>query len=86
MKGISKHLPHYFILFGLLFAGILAFILFSYDRSFQMIVAISVAVAYIIWGIVHHSIHRDLYFSVVLEYIAIAGLGLVMVFSLILRS
>ena len=86
MKGISRHLPHYFVLFGLLFAGILAFVLFSYDRAFQMIVAVSVAVSYVIWGLVHHSIHRDLYFSVVLEYLAIAALGLVMVFSLILRT
>ncbi|MEK7061527.1 MAG: hypothetical protein AAB954_02600 [Patescibacteria group bacterium] len=86
MKGISKHLPHYFVLFGLLFGGILAFVLFSYDRAFQVIVAVAVAVSYVIWGLVHHFIHKDLYFSVVLEYLAIAALGLVMVFSLILRS
>ena len=86
MKGISGHLPHYFVLFGILIAGILAFILFSYDRNFQMIVATSVAIAYVVWGLVHHLIHRDLYFSVVLEYLAVAALGLVMVFSLILRS
>ena len=86
MKGISKHLPHYFVLFGVLFAGILAFILFSYDRTFQTIVAVAVAISYVIWGLVHHSIHRDLYFSVVLEYLAIAAFGMVMVFSLILRT
>lgn len=86
MKEISKHLPHYFVLFGLLVAGILAFVLFSYDRVFQMIIASAVAVSYVFWGLIHHSIHRDLYFSVVLEYIAVAALGLVMVFSLILRA
>jgi len=86
MKSMAKHLPHYFVLFGLLLAGILAFVLFSYDQAFQMIVAIAVAISYVIWGLVHHSIHKDLYFSVVLEYLAIAALGLVMVFSLILRT
>ncbi|OGD42091.1 hypothetical protein A2193_03370 [Candidatus Azambacteria bacterium RIFOXYA1_FULL_42_37] len=86
MKHIAKHLPHYFVLFGLLLAGILAFVLFSYDRIFQMVVAVAVAVSYVIWGLVHHYIHRDLYFSVVLEYLAVAVLGLVMVFSLILRT
>jgi hypothetical protein len=86
MKGISKHLPHYFVLFGLLAAGILAFLLFSYDKGFQMIVATAVALSYVAWGIVHHSIHRDLYLSVVIEYLAVASLGLVIVFSLILRS
>lgn len=86
MKHIAKHLPHYFVLFGLLLAGILAFVLFSYDRIFQMVVAVAVAASYVIWGLVHHYIHRDLYFSVVLEYLAVAVLGLVMVFSLILRT
>ena len=86
MKGISKHLPHYFVLFGFLAAGILAFLLFSYDKGFQMIVATAVALSYVAWGIVHHSIHRDLYLSVVIEYLAVASLGLVIVFSLILRS
>jgi len=86
MRSISKHLPHYFVLFGTFLAGILAFSLFSYDRIFQMIVAVAVATSYVIWGLVHHSIHRDLYFSVVLEYLAVAALGLVMVFSLILRT
>ncbi len=86
MRSIGKHLPHYFVLFGLLLAGILAFVLFSYDRTFQLIIAVAVAVSYVIWGLVHHSIHKDLYFSVVLEYLAIAVLGLVMVFSLILRT
>jgi len=86
MKGISKHIPHYMVLFGILAAGILAFLLFSYDKGFQMIVATAVALSYVAWGIVHHSIHRDLYLSVVIEYLAVASLGLVIVFSLILRS
>ncbi len=85
MKTFSKHLPHYISLFGILGAGALAFALFSYDRAFQMAVAISVSVSYVVWGIVHHLIHKDLYFSVIIEYIAVAALGLVMIFSLIFR-
>lgn len=86
MKNIAKHLPHYFVLLGMFLAGIVAFSLFSYDRVFQMIVAVAVAVSYFVWGIIHHAIHRDLYFSVVVEYLAVACLGLVIVFSLIIRS
>lgn len=51
-----------------------------------MITAIAVAVAYVTWGIIHHFIHRDLYLAVVIEYLAVASLGLVIIFSLILRS
>ena len=86
MKSMARHLPHYFVLFGLLFAGIAAFVMFSYDRIFQMIVSVAVALAYVAWGIVHHAIHRDLYFSVVIEYVVVAFLGLTIVFSMILRT
>lgn len=86
MKNFAKHLPHYFVLFGMLAAGIAAFALFSHDRGFQTIVAAAVAASYVAWGIVHHAIHRDLYFSVVVEYLAVASLGLVIVFSLIIRT
>ncbi|KKU02595.1 MAG: hypothetical protein UX03_C0030G0016 [Candidatus Woesebacteria bacterium GW2011_GWE1_45_18] len=86
MKNFAKHLPHYFALFGVLFLGALAFYLFSYDRAFQAAVAVAVAIAYVAWGTVHHSIHRDLHLSVFIEYLLVAALGLVIVFSLMFRT
>jgi len=86
MKHHAKHLPHYLSLLGILGAGVAGFWLFSYDRLFQIAVAIAVAVSYVIWGIVHHSIHDDLDIAVVVEYVLIASLGLVIVFSLILNT
>lgn len=85
MKQIAKHLPHYLSLIGILVAGALAFRIFSYDRFFQMAVATAVAVSYVFWGIIHHAIRKDLYFSVIIEYIIVASLGLVIVFSLVFR-
>lgn len=82
---VAKDLPHYLSLFGILWAGMLAFAVFSYDKVFQSAVAIAVSVAYIVWGVIHHFIHRDLYLQVVLEYVAVATLGLVVLFSLIFR-
>ncbi|OGM76414.1 hypothetical protein A2210_00195 [Candidatus Woesebacteria bacterium RIFOXYA1_FULL_40_18] len=86
MKNFSKDLAHYIPLFGLLAAGFVAFWLFSYDRVFQIATAIATALAYVLWGVVHHYIHRDLNISVVVEYLVIASLGLVVIFSLVLRS
>lgn len=86
MKYIVRHLSHYLPLIGILAAGVLGFIWFSYDRAFQLAVAIASAVAYVFWGIVHHSMHRDLHLSVVIEYIAIAALGVVIVFTLLFRA
>ena len=86
MKKILKHLPHYLSLAGILVAGIVGFMVFSYDRSFQIAVAIGLSLAYVAWGVIHHAIHRDLYLSVVVEYIVVASLGLVVMLSLIFRA
>jgi len=82
MKSFKKHIPHYISLF----ARVLGFYLFSYDKSFQIGVAIALAGSYVSWGIIHHVIHKDIYLSVILEYVAVAILGLVMILSLILRG
>ncbi|AKM82861.1 hypothetical protein A2422_02730 [Candidatus Woesebacteria bacterium RIFOXYC1_FULL_31_51] len=86
MKSFKKHIPHYISLFAIFFAGVLGFYLFSYDKSFQIGVAIALAGSYVSWGIIHHVIHKDIYLSVILEYVAVAILGLVMILSLILRG
>jgi hypothetical protein len=86
MKKISKDLPHYLSLASVLIIGLIAFIVFSYERAFQIAVAIAVAVAYVVWGIVHHAIHRDLELIVVIEYLVVASLGLVVILSLIFRA
>lgn len=85
MKQMTKLLPHYLPLLGIFVAAALAFSLFSYDKIFEVAIAVSVAVAYIAWGIIHHMINKDLYPEVVIEYLVIASLGLVVLFSLIFR-
>ncbi len=86
MKNFARHLPHYLTLFGLLIAGALAFVIFSYDKIFQVGVLVAVAAGYVAWGVVHHAIHKNLHFSVFVEYLIVALLGLVIVLSLIIRS
>jgi EamA domain-containing membrane protein RarD len=83
MKNFTSHLPHYMGLLGLFAAGVVAFLLFSYDRLFQISVIVAVAIGYVVWGIIHHKIHRDFHPSVVIEYMAVAILGLVIVFALV---
>jgi len=85
MKDFARDLPHYMLLFGILLAGFAGLILFSYDKNFQAAVAIATGVSYVAWGLIHHHIHRDLHFEVFMEYLAVAILGTVILFSLILR-
>lgn len=81
-----KHLPHYISLIGIFVATVVAFYYFSFDRIFLVGVSLAFAFAYVSWGIIHHLIHRDLYLSVVIEYIAISIIGLIIVLSLIFRT
>ena len=86
MKYLVRHLPHYLSLIGIFLAGIIGISFFSYDKVFQMAIIIAMAASYVSWGIIHHWIHKDLYLSVVIEYLIISILGVILVFSLIFRA
>ena len=77
---------HYLPLVGIFTAAVLGFSLFSYDRNFQLALGISAAFGYVAWGLVHHHIHRDLYASIILEYLAVACLGVVILFFILFRA
>ena len=86
MKKQIKHLPHYVPLIGIFVASLIPFVFFPYDTFFKGAVLVAAAVAYVVWGIIHHYIHEDLHASVVIEYILVASLGLVVILSLVLKA
>jgi hypothetical protein len=67
-------------------AGFLGYINFSYDKAFQIAIVVATAAGYVVWGIVHHYIHKDLHLSVIIEYILIAFLGVFIAASLVFRA
>ena len=79
-----RHFPHYVVLFGIFATAIGGFILFSWDKSLQIGLVVATAFSYVAWGIVHHFLHDDLYPEVVIEYIAVAALGSVLLLSVLL--
>ncbi len=86
IRQFTRHLQHYLPLMGIVFVGFFGFWFLRYDKSLQMAVSIASAVGYVSWGIIHHHIHRDLQVSVVIEYLAIAILGVVIVASMLFRA
>ncbi|OGM20602.1 hypothetical protein A2955_03205 [Candidatus Woesebacteria bacterium RIFCSPLOWO2_01_FULL_37_19] len=86
MHKLTRHIQHYLPLIGVFLVGILGFRMFAYDRVFQSVIVVATAASYVAWGFVHHHIHDDLHLSVILEYIAIAFLGVVIVFSVLFRA
>lgn len=85
MQSLIKHFPHYISLIGILVAGLIGFYAFSYDHFFQIGIVVALSLSYISWGIIHHTLHKDICLTIVLEYVAIAILGTVMALSLIYR-
>lgn len=86
MKKIVKHLSHSLLLIGILFAGFIGLILFSYDKNVQLLIASLTAGSYVIWGVIHHTHNKDFHWEVLLEYLAVATLGLTIIFTLIIWS
>lgn len=86
MKTFIRHLPHYMLLFGILMAGFAGLVLFSYDKNFQVAVALALVMAYVAWGLVHHYLHKDLHLETFIEYLVVAILGFVIIFSMIIRT
>lgn len=86
VKNSVKHINHYLPLVGIMVAASIGFIVFSYDDVFRFIIVVSMAAAYVTWGVVHHKIHNDLTFAVFAEYTFIAILGVVVVTSLLIRG
>ena len=68
---------------SLSFAFLVLLVIYSYNVLTQAIIAGMVAVLYVSWGIVHHLIHKDLDAVVVIEYVLVASLGLIIIYSML---
>jgi hypothetical protein len=86
MKKLTRHASHYLPLIGILITTLLGFYIFAYDRAFQLALGIAAASGYVSWGLVHHHIHKDLHLSIILEYLAVAILGVVILFFILFRA
>lgn len=86
MRRFLSDIFHYMSLFIVFILALTSWRFFPFDRFMQVGIAVATSASYIVWGIVHHAMHRDLSLSVIWEYIVIGSLGLMVTFSLILRA
>ena len=86
LKKLSRKTYRYIPLIGIFTATVLGFWIFSYDKAFQLALGIAAASGYVAWGLVYHHIHKNLYLSTVIEYIAMAIFGVVALFFLLFRA
>ena len=83
MESLKKHLPHYISLISIFVAAFIGFWYFSYDKVFQIAISVALSLSYISWGVIHHTVHKDISLAIIFEYIAVSVLGLAMMVSLI---
>lgn len=81
----KEHLLHYLILFLILTAGLVGFVVFQFRPQLQLLVVGLTVSGYILWGIIHHHIEDRLRWDVVGEYILIGALVFIMFALALLR-
>jgi len=84
-KDLAKHPLHYFVLLCLQLAGLWAIFWFNYVPTWQFLSVLYMAVVYIVWGVIHHKIHKTLHIKIILEYVVVASLAVILFGSIILR-
>lgn len=85
-RDFSRHPLHYFTLLTVLLIGLWGIFWFTYQPAMQMVVLISMAVAYVAWGIAHHREHRDLHPKIIAEYLLVATLAVLLFGSLLINT
>lgn len=76
---IQKHIGYYASLAAILFLGVFAIINISYDKTLQTLIVITVAVFYIMLGVIHHLLHHNLTLKIMVEYILMGAVGAVLI-------
>ncbi len=74
---------HLLILAVMLLLGAWTFLAVTPNVSLQLLVGISTAVAYVVWGIMHHAIQKDLHQKIVIEYILIGAISIVLLVTVL---
>ncbi|HUV42580.1 MAG TPA: hypothetical protein VMY36_01595 [Patescibacteria group bacterium] len=83
---MTKDLKHYLALIAFLSIGLGCFLLFNYNRQIQIGIALIMSAVYVVWGIVHHSIKKELHIRIILEYVLVATVASVIVVFLLMRT
>ena len=71
------------VLVIILVGGVRAFYYGRPDTSLQFIVGVITSVAYVIWGMIHHAVKKDLHTRVVVEYILMGAIAVVLLATIL---
>jgi len=84
IKHLKNHFWQYLVLSLILIFGVVSFFLALGNKQLQFKIVVATAFLYVLWGIVHHLLEKDLYFHLVIEYIVVALLAIVILGGILL--
>jgi hypothetical protein len=80
---MKQSVTHFCVLLAILAAGVFSFIYVRPNTSLQLFVGIVTAVAYVLWGLVHHAMKKDLHQKIVVEYLLIGAIAIVLLVTML---
>jgi hypothetical protein len=83
IDDLYENLAHYLILLVLLGGGLVLFFFFSYSPQIQLYLSLATALFYLLWGVSHHYLNKDLSWSVVIEYTLVAVLAWTIIYTVL---
>jgi RsiW-degrading membrane proteinase PrsW (M82 family) len=80
---MRQSIVHFLVLIAMLALGICTFIYVRPNTTLQLLVGIVTAVAYVLWGFIHHAIRKDLHQKIVVEYLLIGAIAIVLLVTML---
>ncbi len=80
---MKKHILYYVCLLALLVSAVLFTYANQSRQQIQMAIVVGLGIAYVAWGVVHHQLHHSLRAKIVLEYVAVAALGIAIILFIV---
>ncbi len=82
MSDATEQMLNVFILVIILGMGITAFVNVQGNQIAQLMVGVIIAVAYALWGLVHHWTQESLHKKIVIEYVLIGAIAVSVLITL----
>lgn len=80
---MKQSVIHFIVLIVILFFGVLTFLCVRPNTSMQLLVGIITSVAYVLWGLIHHAVRKDLHRKIVIEYLLIGAIAIVLLVTML---
>jgi hypothetical protein len=80
---MKQTIVHFLVLLAILSVGIFTFILVRPNTTVQLLVGVVTAGAYVLWGLIHHAIQKDLHQKIVVEYLLIGAIAIVLLVTML---